>query len=418
MPSRYSHLSAANESLNSSKQILAFEDDLKAIDFPLMITFVILTAIGLVMIYSATIGMSGSYSGSYYIKRQLIALSISSFFVIMLMQLPNETLRLFSRYLVIFSIFLLLMVFMPIIGKEVNNASRWIGYGGYNFQPGELAKIAIILYIADYIARRPNAIRNGVIAQFPIIVVITIVGLILILQRDHGTLMILGVVIFSMMIIGGLKWWVTISIFTIAGLSVSIYIKYFAPIYLIKRLTSFIDPLKDPTNTGYQLLHSLIAYGRGQISGVGIGESIEKLKYLPEIHNDFIMALIAEELGLIGVILVIILFTFVITRGFMISKMAISRNDLFGAMAVYGIILWIGLQAFINIAVTMSLFPTKGITLPFISYGSSSLIVLGIGVGVLFNIQRQKEVLNPLAREIDQNLTNRNIKGKLYSRLR
>lgn len=398
----YDNLIAANESYSSSRFSMGLDDNYKALDFGLILIVTTLVAIGFVMIYSATVGMSGKVGGVYYLQKQIIAAVIASLLMISIIQLPATTLRIFSRWSILFAIFLLILVFIPGIGKVVNGARRWIGYGGFNFQPAELAKICIVLYIADYIARRPNALRSGIFAQFPIIVVIAIVGVLLIIQRDHGTLMILSLVVLSMMFIGGLKWWVVCLLSVLGVLGINVYIKYLAPDYIIKRITVFLNPLDDPTDTGYQLLHSLIAYGRGQFGGVGLGESIEKLRYLPEVHNDFIMSLIAEETGLIGVFVIISLYALLVFRGFAISKMAVLRNDLFGAVAVYGITLWIGMQAFINIAVTMSFFPTKGFTLPFISYGSSSLIVLGIAMGVVLNVGRQKEVLNPMVRELKQ----------------
>jgi cell division protein FtsW len=340
------------------------------------------------MIYSASsIYAWERYRDSFFfLKRHLSFLVIGAVLTFLVMSIDYKKLSRWGRPLVALSFLLLVLVLIPGVGREVSGASRWFRYKFISFQPSEFANIAIIIYMADFIARKGNMIRTFFKGFLPPIVVLGAIVFLILIQPDLGSALALAVVVFIMLFVAGvrLSYLLAIVLASLPLLSVLI----FSVPYRRMRIMAFLNPWLDPKGSGFQIIQSQIALGSGGFFGLGLGQSKQKLFYLPAAHTDFIFSIIGEELGLIGTIGIIILIIIFIHQGFRIIKNAYSK---FGYFLSLGLVLMISLKAIINIGVSCGIFPTKGLPLPFISYGGSSLIFDMLSVGILLNITRTGE---------------------------
>ena len=343
--------------------------------------------IGLVMVFSATIGMQGkSLTTNFsHFNKQLVFVVAGCICALVTAWIPIQFWEKYS-----FTILCgcaAVMALLLVLGQEVNGSARWIRLGPVNVQPAEVVKLMCVAYVASYLARRREVLDEFTRGIVIIGGVVAILGGLLLLQPDFGSLMVILGTVAVMMFLGGVK--LTHMLLCLAGLLVLIPILIITQPYRMQRVLSFSDPFADSFGSGYQLSHSLIAIGRGEFFGVGIGGSIQKLSYLPHAHNDFIFAVIGEELGLFGIMLIISLFAVFLWRTFMIARQAEDAGMFYGARLAQGIGMLIIIQAMVNMGVNLGVFPTKGLNLPFISYGGSSALVNFVALGILFAIDRQ-----------------------------
>jgi len=362
-------------------------------DFPLLAGCLALLGLGLVMITSASSEVAAAASGNplYHMIRHLIYLGIGFVACGLVMMIPLATWQRLGGMLLIGAIALLVMVLIPGIGREVNGSMRWIGFGMFNVQPSEIAKMFVVIYLAGYLVRRQEEVRESWMGFFkPFIVLLPMAGLLL-LEPDFGATVVMMGAAAGMLFLGG------VGLFRF-GLMVAlavgaVFVLVQAQPYRMARLTTFTDPWADQFGSGYQLTQALIAFGRGEWLGVGLGNSIQKQFYLPEAHTDFVFSVLAEELGLVGALATVALFCFVSARALYIGLWAEKAKQFFAAYVAYGLaFLWIG-QFLINIGVNVGLLPTKGLTLPFLSYGGSSLVICCVSLGLLLRIEWERRSL-------------------------
>jgi cell division protein FtsW len=291
------------------------------------------------------------------------------------------------------TILLLIAVLIPGIGKGVNGAKRWISFGFMNFQPSELMKFAVVIFAASYTVQRQEYLHSFVKGLVPMGVAVMIIGALLLWQPDMGAFVVIALIAFGILFLGGIN----VKLFgglVVAGISSAAIIIALSP-FRRERIFAFLDPwaADHAANKGYQLTHSLMAFGRGEWFGTGLGGSVEKLHYLPEAHTDFILAVIGEELGFAGVLVIIFLFYWIVRRAFLIGRTSLQLDRSFAGLVAKGIGIWIGWQAFINMAVNLGLLPTKGLTLPLISYGGSGILMNAVALAVLLKIDYENRVL-------------------------
>jgi len=349
----------------------------------------LLISIGVIMIYSS----SGVYAlkelgdSSYFLNRHIFFLLIGFVLTIATLAIDYRLLRHIAKPVMIISVILLVLVLIPGIGRKSFGAQRWFRVGGFGFQPSELVKLTILIYLADFLVRKQNKIRNFRQGFLPVVLVLGLVCALIVKQPDLGNSILIAAIVLTTMFIAGTQ----IIHIGLLGLLASpvVYFLIFKVPYRLERIKAFIDPWKDSQGVGFQLSQSQIALGSGGIFGVGLGKSMQKLFYLPAAHTDFILSIIGEELGLIGTLAVVILFISFIWQGARIIK---RINDPFGYYLSIGIVAMLGLQAVVNIGVSIGAFPTKGLPLPFISYGGSALIFNLISVGLLLNISRIEDL--------------------------
>lgn len=366
-------------------------------DMWLLTAIIFLIGLGLLMVVSSSVTVADRQFQDplYYFWRQATAVFIGVCLSLIILRIPMQVWEKLSGFLLIVAIVLLTLVLIPGIGYEVNGSMRWIRFWPFSIQASEPAKFCVIAYMAGYLVRRGEEVRStfsGFIK--PILVLIMISGLLL-MEPDYGASVVMFVTVLGMMFMGGVPLsrffsWMLVAIAALVSLAV------LSP-YRMQRLISFVDPWQDPFNTGFQLTQALIAFGRGDWFGVGLGSSIQKLFYLPEAHTDFVFAVLAEELGLFGSLLVILLFCFLVWRTFVIAQVAETGGKLFAAHFANGIGLIIGMQAFINIGVNMGMLPTKGLTLPLLSYGGSSIIVTCVLLAVLLRIELENRQIRRIS---------------------
>lgn len=358
-------------------------------DLTLIWVILILLAFGLVMVYSASVAFAESskafgYNSTYFLVRQSIYICIGLLAGVVVFQIPMAWWQKMSPYLFLGGLALLIMVLIPGIGKVVNGSRRWISLLVMNLQPSELMKLFIAMYASDYAIRRATNMHSFTKGFLPMLGVMVFVGILLLLEPDFGAFAVTAAIAFSIMWLGGVH--VKIFIGLLAALPLAIIgLVVMAP-YRLERMKGFMDPFADPFDTGYQLSHALIAFGRGEFWGVGLGGSVEKLLYLPEAHTDFLLAVVAEELGFVGVTVTLLLFAWVVMRAFSIAKEAVENERYYSALLAQGIGVWVGAQSFINMGVNMGLLPTKGLTLPLLSYGGSGILANCVAVAVLLRI--------------------------------
>lgn len=358
-------------------------------DLPLLLAVIALLALGLLMVGSASISIADRQLGApfHYLLRQGAYVAVGVLLAIITVQIPLAVWQRLGPLLLLASLVMLLLVLIPGVGRNVNGATRWLSLGIFNLQVSELAKIALIIYAAGYLVRRGDEVRTTVQGFLKPLSVLVVLAVLLLAQPDFGALVVLGATLLGMLFLAGVRLWLFGLLVALAAGALAL-LAITSP-YRMERLTTFMNPWADPFNSGFQLTQALIAFGRGDWFGVGLGGSVQKLFYLPEAHTDFLFAVLAEELGLFGALGVILLFVFVVWRAFVIGRAAAQVGAHFGAYLAYGIALLIGLQAFINLGVNMGVLPTKGLTLPLMSYGGSSMLVTCVAIGLLLRVDRE-----------------------------
>ncbi len=347
-----------------------------------------LAALGLVMVASASIPLGDRLHGDplYFFWRQAIYLAVGVLLGAVVLRLPLSRLQRLAPWALVAGGVLLALVLL--LGQTINGSTRWLSLGVVNFQPAELAKLTLILYLADYATRRHQRLRAGWGGMLVPLFVTALYGGLLYLQPDFGSLVVMAAATLVLLFLAGapLHRFLLLALVGIGALAALMV----ASPYRVERLTAFLDPWADPFDTGYQLSLALIAFGRGEWWGTGLGSSIQKLSYLSEAHTDFVFAVLAEELGLVGALAVIALFLIFAWRCLVIARAAEREGQFFGALLVYGLGAWLSLQAFVNMGVNMGLLPTKGLTLPLLSYGGSSVVVTCIAVALILRVDLER----------------------------
>lgn len=354
-----------------------------AIDQPLLMAALALSIIGLVMVGSASVDIAQSLTGNpmYFAIRQAIYLGIALVLGFAVLRVPMSFWQKQDGLLILGTLTLLILVLIPGIGKTVNGSSRWLDLVIFRLQASEVAKIATVLYTASYLVRRENEVRTSFWGFIKPLIVVFVFALLLLMEPDLGALVVIMASVTGVLFMAGVRWLHFGSLILVGGLGV-VTLALTSP-YRLKRLTAYLDPWADQFDTGYQLVQALIAFGRGDIAGLGLGNSIQKMAFLPEAHTDFVFAIIGEELGLMGSLLIIVLFAIVAWRGLFIALEAHRAGARYQAYVAYGITFILAFQAVVNLGVNTGLLPTKGLTLPFVSYGGSSLLMSAACVGLL-----------------------------------
>jgi cell division protein FtsW len=371
---------------------------IQGFDQPLLWVVVALLAFGLVMVYSASIALPDNpkfarYAHTHFLVRHLLSLTLAFVVALIAFQVPVETWEKSAPWLFVVALLLLVVVLVPGIGKGVNGARRWISLGFMSFQPSELAKFAVLLYAADYMVRKMDVKERFFRAVLPMAVAVAVVGLLLLAEPDMGAFMVIAVIAMGILFLGGVN---ARMFFLIAAVMTVAFVMMIAlSDWRRERIFAYLDPWSDKhaLGKGYQLSHSLIAIGRGEIFGVGLGGSVEKLHWLPEAHTDFLLAVIGEEFGLVGVLVVIGCFLWMTRRIMHIGRQAVALDRVFAGLVAQGVGLWIGFQAFINMGVNLGALPTKGLTLPFMSYGGSAILMNLVAVAVVLRIDYENRTL-------------------------
>jgi cell division protein FtsW len=356
----------------------------------------VLLGVGLVMVYSASIAIAEGSRGTghqpmYYLLRHGVYIALSVAMALAVFQIPSHAWQRAAPYFFLLGLGLLVLVLVPGVGREVNGSRRWLSLYVVNLQASELMKLAVLIYAADYTVRKAafmDSFRRGFL---PMLTVMLLTGWLLLREPDLGAFAVIAAIAMGTLFLGGMSWRL------FAGLIVMLAIGFVMLIlvspYRLQRVIGFMDPWADPFGKGYQLSHALIAFGRGEWFGVGLGGSVEKLFYLPEAHTDFLLAVIAEELGFVGVLAIILLFAWLIVRAFVIGRRAVMLERHFAGLVAQGIGLWIGVQVIINMGVNMGLLPTKGLTLPLLSFGGSAVVVTCGALAVLLRIDWENRQL-------------------------
>ncbi|HNP36554.1 MAG TPA: putative lipid II flippase FtsW [Woeseiaceae bacterium] len=374
---------------------------------PVLLTIVItLLLSGFVVLASASIAVSDNSTGDpfYYLERQLLAAMIGAVAAFLCLLIPMQVWKSIGPLVLLLGFALLLLVLLPGIGYEVNGSRRWIRFGIINLQVSEPARLCFIIYLAGYLVRRNKAVREEFVGFLRPMLVLTLACVALLAEPDFGAAVVLLATSLTMLFVAGARIRDFMLFFATAVVGMALLA--LASPYRMKRLTGFLDPWADPFASGFQLTQSLIAIGRGEWFGVGLGNSVQKLFYLPEAHTDFVFAVFAEEFGLLGSILLVGLFMALLWRIYQLAIRACRAERLFESYLAIGLGTWLGLQTFINIGVNMGLLPTKGLTLPLISYGRSSLIMTMIAIALLFRIHHELEVdAKPVNRKSDAKKT-------------
>jgi cell division protein FtsW len=372
-------------------RLMAFDQTLVAVVGALIL-------LGVVMVYSASVALPdnpkfSAYSPTFFLQRHLLSLAIAIVAALVVVQVPIAFWEKQAPVIFLISLLLLVIVLVPFIGKVVNFSRRWIPLGIMNFQPSELAKLAIALYAANYMVRRMDARENFFRAVTPMVVAVAFVGALLLRQPDMGAFIVIATIAMGILFLGGVNARMFFLIATVIIVTFGLIIAF--DDLRRERILAYLDPWnpKYAQGKGYQLTHSLIAIGRGEIFGQGLGESVEKLHYLPEAHTDFLLAVIGEELGFAGVASVIVLFFWLTRRIFYIGRQAIALDRVFAGLFCQGIGLWMGFQAFINMGVNLGLLPTKGLTLPLMSYGGSAILINLIALAMVLRVDIENRAL-------------------------
>jgi cell division protein FtsW len=355
-----------------------------------------LLMMGLVMVYSASIAMAegnrfSGHQSTYFLVRHGIFLMIGLICAILAFQLPLRFWQTWAPGLFIVGAILLILVLIPHVGRSVNGAQRWLPLGLINLQPSELMKLFAVLYAADYTFRKladMNSFKRGFA---PMAAVMLLVGFLLLQEPDFGAFVVIVAIAMGILFLGGInaRLFSTLILVLLAGFVILIWV---SP-YRRERIFGFMDPWQDAFGKGYQLSHALIAFGRGEWLGVGLGGSVEKLFYLPEAHTDFLLAVIAEELGFVGVCMVILLFALLVQRAFAIGRQALMLDRIYAGLVAQGIGIWLGVQSFINMGVNMGLLPTKGLTLPLMSFGGSGIVANCVALAILMRVDYENRLL-------------------------
>ncbi len=383
-------LSLKNPPRRGEPQLLA------AYDPALMWITLLLLTIGVVMVYSASIATAEAsrftgYRSTYFLTRHGMFALLGIVAAALVAQIPMKIWQRAAPWLFVGGVIMLVLVLIPGIGRDVNGSRRWISFFALNLQPSELMKLGAVLYAADYAVRKAADMRSVNRGFLPMFAVMLVVGYLLLREPDFGAFLVTCCIAFGVLFLGGLnaKLFAALGLLLPAAFTALIVV---SP-YRMQRIAAFLDPWSDPFGKGYQLSHSLIAFGRGEWFGAGLGASVEKLFYLPEAHTDFLLAVIAEELGLVGVLVVVAMFAWLVWRAFMIGRQASRLGRQYPALVAQGIGVWLGVQALINMGVNMGVLPTKGLTLPLLSYGGSGIIANCLAIGLLLRIDFENRQL-------------------------
>ncbi|PZP53703.1 MAG: putative lipid II flippase FtsW [Azospira oryzae] len=365
-------------------------------DASLLWSALALTGLGLVMVYSASIATAEAsqatgYQAQYYLVRHAVSLAAGLFAGAVAFQIPLNVWQRMAPYLFLLGVGLLVLVLLPGIGREVNGSRRWLAIPLISVQPSEFMKLFVALYAADYTVRKARHLHSFARGFLPMFVVMLLTGALLLAEPDFGAFAVIIVIAMAILFLGGVSWRLFAGLIVL--LSIGFVLLIWSSPYRMQRIVGFMDPWSDPFGKGYQLSHALIAFGRGEWFGVGLGASVEKLLYLPEAHTDFLVAVIAEELGFVGVALVIALFAWLTLRAFAIGRAAALEDRPFAALVAQGIGVWLAAQAIINLGVNMGVLPTKGLTLPLMSYGGSSLVTTLVALSILLRVDWENRQL-------------------------
>ena len=367
-------------------------------DQPLVWVILILMLFGMVMVYSASISLPDSpkfanYKNAYFLQRQAIFIGVSILAGLLAFRVRIETWQRIAPYLFVGTLVLLALVLIPGVGKGVNGAKRWLSFKVLNLQPSDLMKLFVVLYAADYTVRKQQFMHQLTKGFLPMALAVGCVGLLLLLEPDLGAFGVIVCIAMGILFLGGINgiWFGGIGATLVGIFSLVIVLSPWRR----ERIFAYLNPWADENTLGkaYQLSHSLIAFGRGELFGVGLGGSVEKLNYLPEAHTDFLLAVIGEELGFVGVLTVVLLFYWLVKRAFDIGRQAIAMDMTFAGLVAKGVGIWIGVQAFINMGVNLGLLPTKGLTLPLMSYGGSGVMINCIGLAILLRVDYENRIL-------------------------
>ncbi|HQO28227.1 MAG TPA: putative lipid II flippase FtsW [Accumulibacter sp.] len=366
------------------------------IDLALLWSGLLLLLMGMVMVYSASMataeaGRQTSFQPTYFLLRHAVFLTIGLVAAAVAFQVPLATWQRWSPWLFVAGFILLALVLIPGIGRDVNGARRWLPLLVVNLQPSEMMKLFAVLYAADYTTRKMPYMHDLKRAFLPLAGAMVAVGVLLLKEPDFGAFVVIISIAMGILFLGGMR--ARLFVILILVLAAAFAALIIISPYRRDRIFGFMDPWSDAFGRGYQLSHVLIAFGRGEWSGVGLGASVEKLFYLPEAHTDFLLAVIAEELGFFGVLAVIVLFGLVIQRAFAIGRQAVALDRLYSALVAQGVGIWLGVQGFINMGVNMGLLPTKGLTLPFMSFGGSGIFANCLALAVLLRIDWENRQL-------------------------
>lgn len=367
-------------------------------DQTLLWVIVALLAWGLVMVYSASIAMPdnprfGKIAPTHFLMRHVFALIMAFVAALLTFQISMATWERSARALFLISLALLVAVLIPHVGTVVNGARRWLSLGIMNFQPSELAKFAVLIYAADYMCRKMDVKERFFRAVLPMGAAVAVVGALLLAEPDMGAFMVVAVIAMGILFLGGVN---ARMFFLIAGILVAAFVLMIASSpWRRERVFAYLDPFSDQhaLGKGYQLSHSLIAIGRGEIFGVGLGGSVEKLHWLPEAHTDFLLAVIGEEFGFVGVLILIVLFLWMTRRIMHIGRQAIALDRVFSGLVAQGVAIWMGFQAFINMGVNLGALPTKGLTLPLMSFGGSAILMNLVALAVVLRVDYENKLL-------------------------
>jgi cell division protein FtsW len=372
----------------------------RMMDYDQLLVWAVLSLmlIGLVMVYSASITLAdgpkyANYSSNFFLIRHVISLAIAIGVGIWAFKIPTKIWDRYSPVIFGFTVLLLIAVLIPGIGKGVNGAKRWIPLGLMNFQPSELMKFAAVIFAASYTVQRQEYLHSFIKGMLPMGIAVALVGGLLMAEPDMGAFVVVALIAFGILFLGGINAKLFGGLILVGLMSGATMIAL-SP-FRRGRMLAFMDPwqVDNAANKGYQLTHSLMAFGRGEWFGTGLGGSVEKLHYLPEAHTDFIMAVIGEELGFVGVVVMIFLFYWIVRRAFLIGRTALQLDRSFAGLAAKGVAIWIGWQAFINMGVNLGLLPTKGLTLPLVSYGGSGILMNAVAVAMLLRIDFENRIL-------------------------
>ena len=371
---------------------------IKGFDQPLIWAIAGLLMWGLVMVYSASIALNDNAPTSHvwhaqYLARHALSVCIGFVVALLVFQVPMERWEKAAPWVFIVSIVLLIAVLLPFIGKSVNGARRWISFGFMNFQPSELAKLGTLLYAANYMVRKMDVKEKFFAAVTPMAVAIAIVGSLLLAEPDMGAFLVIAVIAMGILFLGGVnaRMFIVITGILLTAFALMIALSPWRR----ERIFAYLDPFgaEHALGKGFQLSHSLIAFGRGEIFGVGLGGSVEKLHWLPEAHTDFLLAVLGEEFGLVGVVIVIGVFMWLTRRIMFIGRQAIAMDRVFSGLVAQGVGVWIGFQAFINMGVNLGALPTKGLTLPLMSFGGSAILMNLVALAIVFRVDYENRLM-------------------------
>ncbi len=377
---------ASQATLRTSQRQTSRVEAASKFDLPLVLAVLALIAFGLVMVGSASIAIADRELGQpfYYLIRQAIYVALGLGIASVVIFIPLNVWERFSALLLLAGMMLLVVLLIPGVSQSINGSTRWLSLGVINLQPSEFMKLFVVVYLAGYLVRRGEEVRTRVWGFLKPMLLLMIIAVLLLMEPDLGAAAVIFATALGMMFIGGVRLW-QFAVLLMLVLS-SIAVLTITSPYRLERVTAFLNPWADPFNSGFQLTQSLIAFGRGEWFGLGLGGSIQKLFYLPEAHTDFVFAILAEETGLFGSLIVVSLFSFIAWRAFKIANKAQYLGLHFAAYIAFGLTLWITMQAFINIGVNMGVLPTKGLTLPLMSYGGSSMLASCMAIALLLRV--------------------------------